>query len=70
MLNKDFVKWVIIAFLIAPRCIFMLCIKSSKTLPLNYFKLVDICAGRDACARNCFADGELAELEGSNAESG
>jgi hypothetical protein len=71
MLNRDFVKWVVIAFVIATPIAYYAMNKwlenfaNKTTLSWWIFALA-----RFAGAGNCIANGELAKLEGSNEESG
>jgi len=57
MLNKDFVKWVTIAFVIATPIAYYAMHKMARELCLqNRFKLVGFCTGRSDCFCNCVAN--------------
>jgi putative ABC transport system permease protein len=71
MLNRDFVKWVAIAFVIAtPIAYYAIAQMAAKLCLQNRAELVYICAGGVAGVGDCAADGELAKLAGGYKEPG
>ena len=71
MLNYDFIKWIVIAFLMATPVSWFIMNKWLREFYLqNQPELVDLYAGRGTCPLNNLGYCQLAELEGGNEKSG
>jgi hypothetical protein len=71
LLNKDFVKWVMITFAVAmPIAYFAMLRWLGNFAYKTTLELVDLCPGRIAGAGNRITDGKLAKLAGSYKKSG